>query len=205
LKRDSTFVGAAAVLFALLTFIGMIVIAPPGGDYKESDITDFIAHGHRTSVFVGLYLMFIGAICLLYLVNALRARVGGRWAPLYAGVSTAAGTAWAIGAVLIAVVPIGLANGAGTAPDAHTVYFFTQAGFATLFGAGAILLGVALIAFAASAALPMWLRVVTYIAGIAGLLSPAFFPFFLLLIWGIVFGIWTLVASSGEVHEPITA
>ena len=205
MKRDSTFVGAAAVLFALLTFVGMIVVDPPGGDYKESDITSFVAHGHRTAVFVGVYLMLAGAVCLLFLVTALRGRTSGRWAALFDGVSTAAGTAWAIGAVLIAVVPIAFSNGLDTGPDSHTTYVITQIGFATLFAAGGILLGVALIAFAASAALPMWLRSVTWIAGIAGLISPAFFPFMILLIWGIVFGIWTLASRPGEVHEAVPA
>ena len=205
MKRDSTFVGAAAVLFALLTFIGMIVVDPPGGDYKESDVTNFLAHGHRTAVYVGLYLMLAGAVCLLFLVTALRGRATGRWAALFDGVSMASATAWAIGSVLVAVVPIAFSNGLDTAPDSHTTYVITQIGYATLFGVGGVLLGVALIAFAASAALPTWLRVVTYIAGIAGLISPAFFPFMILLIWGIVFGVWTLASRPGEVHEAVPA
>ena len=205
MKRDGTFVGAAAVLFALLTFIGMIIASPPGGNYKESDIANFIAHGHRAAAIAGLYLMLAGAVCLLFLVTALRGRTTGRWAALFDGVSTAAGTAWAIGAVLVCVVPLAFVNGLDTAPDSHTIYVVTQIGFAALFGAGGILLGVALIAFAASAALPMWLRIVTYIAGIAGVLSIAFFPFMLLLIWGIVFGIWTLASRPGELHEAVPA
>jgi hypothetical protein len=204
-KKDSTFVGAAAVLFALLTFIGMIVAAPPGGNYKESDVTAFLDHGHRAAVVAGLYLMLGGAVCLLYLVTALRARTAGRWSALFAGVSTAAGVAWAIGAVLVCVAPMALWNGLDTAPDSHTVYLATQAGFGVLFGAGGILLGVALIAFASSAALPAWLKIVTWIGGIAGLVSIAFFPFFLVLIWGLVFGVWTLVSSPGEVRDPVPA
>jgi hypothetical protein len=205
LKRDSTFVGAAAVLFALLTFIGMVVANPPGGDYSESDITKFLAHGHRTAVVIGVYLMLAGAVCLMYLAAALRERTAGRWGSLLAGTSIAATTAWAIGGVIVGVVPLGLSNGAVVAPEPHTVYMLTQIGFATLFGAAGILLGVSLIAFAAGAALPTWLRVVTFICGVAGLVSPAFFPFMLLLVWGLVFGVWTLVSRPGEVHEPVTA
>lgn len=205
MKKDSTLVGAAAVLFALLTFIGMLVASPPGGNYSESDITTFVDHGHRAAVIVGLYLMVAGAVCLLYLVSALRGRTSGRWAPLFAGASGAAATAWAIGAILVCIVPLALINGLDGAPDSHTVYTFTQVGYAALFGAGGILLGVALIAFASSAALPTWLRVLTWIAGIGGILSIAFFPFFLVLLWGIVFGIWTLASRPGDVHDPVTA
>jgi hypothetical protein len=194
-KRESGLLGIASILFALLTFIGMIVADPPGGDYKESDITSFLAHDHRTACVVGVYLMLAGAVALLYLLATLRGRLSGRAGAFFAATGTAAGAAWAIGAVLVTVVPLGLANGGVVAPEPHTVYMLTQVGFATLFAAGGILLGVTLIALAATSLFPGWLRVVTLVAGILGLVSPAFFPFMALLLWGLVFGIWSLASK----------
>ena len=194
-KRESGLLGITSILFALLTFIGMVVADPPGGDYKESDIQSFLAHGHRTACVVGVYLMLAGAVALLYLLATLRGRLSGRTGAFFAATGTVAGAAWAIGAVLVTVVPLGLANGGAVAPEPHTVYMFTQVGFATLFAAGGILLGVTLIALAATSLLPGWVRVVTLVAGILGLVSPAFFPFMALLVWGLVFGIWSLASK----------
>jgi hypothetical protein len=205
-KRDSGLLGISAILFALLTFVGMVVADPPGGDYKESDIESFVAHDHRTASVVGVYVMLAGAVALLYLLAGLRSRLSGRFGAFFAATGTVAGAAWAIGAVLVTVVPLGLANGGAVAPEPHTVYMLTQVGFATLFGAGGILLGVSLIVLAAAGALPGWLRVVTLVAGILGLASPAFFPFMALLIWGLVFGIWSLASKrADDVVVPATA
>jgi hypothetical protein len=206
LKRDTGLLGLSAILFALLTFIGMVVADPPGGDYKESDIQAFLAHDHRTACVVGVYLMLAGAVALLYLLAALRSRLSGRLGSFFAATGSVAGAAWAIGAVLVTVVPLGLANGGAVAPEPHTVYMFSQVGFATLFAAGGILLGVTLIALAAAGALPGWMRVVTLVAGILGLVSPAFFPFMALLIWGLVFGVWSLASKRvDEATVPAAA
>jgi len=46
------------------------------------------------------------------------------------------------------------------------------------------------------AALPSWLRWLTLVLGVIGLASPAFFPSLALLIWGLVTGIWLLLAGT---------
>ena len=97
-KRESGLLGIASILFALLTFIGMIVADPPGGDYKESDITNFLAHDHRTACVVGVYLMLAGAVALLYVLAMLRSRLTGRAGALFAATGTAAGAAWSVSA-----------------------------------------------------------------------------------------------------------
>ena len=45
--------------------------------------------------------------------------------------------------------------------------------------------------------MPQWLRWLTVVAGVCGVAGLAFFPFFLLLIWGIVIGVWLLAAGGG--------
>jgi hypothetical protein len=64
-----------------------------------------------------------------------------------------------------------------------------------IFGSGAVLLGFALIALGLAGRLtfPGWLRWLTLITGLASIAGLAFFPFFLLIIWGIVIGIWLLM------------
>ena len=47
------------------------------------------------------------------------------------------------------------------------------------------------------ALVPAWLRWSTLVAGVAGIVSLAFFPAVLVLLWGIVMGIWLLVPSRG--------
>jgi hypothetical protein len=47
------------------------------------------------------------------------------------------------------------------------------------------------------ALVPAWLRWSTLVAGVAGIVSLAFFPAILVLLWGIVMGIWLLVPSRG--------
>jgi hypothetical protein len=113
------------------------------------------------------------------------------------GAATIALTGFALGAVLIDLVPLGLANGGRDIPDRVT-YMFTQAGFGAGWGVGGTFLGVALLFLAArnSRIFPSWLRYATMVAGIFGLASLAFFPFFLLPVWALVTGIWLLTAGN---------
>ena len=66
-----------------------------------------------------------------------------------------------------------------------------------IFGSGAMLLGLALaILFFTPMAIPTWLRWLTLIAAIAGFAGLAYFPFILVLLWGVVVGLWLLIADS---------
>ncbi|HEY1336992.1 MAG TPA: hypothetical protein VGF59_05750, partial [Bryobacteraceae bacterium] len=71
------------------------------------------------------------------------------------------------------------------------------------FAAGGIMLGAALLVLAvnSSGELPTWLRWLTGVAGVLGLASPAFFPFFALLLWSLVIGIWTLTSDSAAAPQ----
>jgi len=79
-------------------------------------------------------------------------------------------------------------------------YLIGEIGVVMIFGSGAALLGFALIALglAARVTFPEWLRWLTLIAGVASLTGLAFFPFFLLILWGMVIGVWLLVAGRGS-------
>jgi hypothetical protein len=199
MKSDRSTLGLAALVFPILTIAAMVIGSPPGGNWSAEQISDFVARGHRPAAFVGMYLLLLAAVALLYLVAALRRRIAdGNAGCVFAATGFAAGTAWAVGAPLLFVVPAGLANGGHLPSDPAVVYMLTQVGFGVIFVAGGVMLAVALLAFAsgARAAIPGWLRWLTLAAGILGLASAAFFPFFLLLIWSIVLGVYALATKS---------
>ena len=84
------------------------------------------------------------------------------------------------------------------------MYVFSESGWAVMYGAGGILLGAALITLVVGrVALPAWVRWSTAVAGMAALAAIASFPFFLVYIWAIVLGLWTLVAAPAQ--APRTA
>jgi hypothetical protein len=199
MKADRS-IGLAALAFSVLTFVGLIVANPPGGSFSAKDLSDYAAKGHRPAVYVALNLLLVAAGSLLYLVTRLSARVAAEGSSrIFSPLGFTAGAAWAIGASLLGIVPVGLANGGHLPADNAVVYLLTQLGFIVLFAADGITLGAALLAFAIGgrALIPGWLRWVTVVAGVLGLASPAFFPFFALLLWGIVFGVWALASRGG--------
>lgn len=81
---------------------------------------------------------------------------------------------------------------------APVTYLIGEIGVVMIFGSGAVLIGVALIAvaFGAGLVLPAWLRWLTVIAGVGAIAGPAFFPFFLLIVWGVAAGVWLLTAAA---------
>jgi hypothetical protein len=85
-------------------------------------------------------------------------------------------------------------------------YVIVEVGSSAVWGAGAFLLGVALIALsvAAGAVFPAWLRAAAAIAGIDGVAGVAFFPSGLLILWGVAIGLWLVFAAQRRV-EPALA
>jgi hypothetical protein len=203
----SRWAGVGALGFAILWMGGVILAAPPGGNYSVKDLQDFTASGHRSAVVVGMALSLIGVVGLLLAITHLRrfaaARPDGGGFVWSAGLISAAG--FAIGTVLVDVVPMGLANGGRPIP-ASVTYMFTQTGFAAAWGIGGSFLAVTLLALAVPgvAAMPSWLRWFTVVAGVIGLFSLAFFPFFILVLWALVAGIWLIAAKPAVVGEEAT-
>jgi hypothetical protein len=200
-RGSSVFAGVGALAFAVLMFVAFWVGSSPGGTYSRSDVADFVAKGHRPAVFISLYLVLIAVFGLISLLARLR--------ELMADESHARSVFWACGVVAAAafacgwgvatVVPIAMAyGGSGVTVAPPVVYVIVEAGWVMVVGAGGVLLALSLIVFALAsvAALPSWLRWVTLGAGVIGLASVAWFPFFVLLLWGLVAGVWMLVADQ---------
>jgi hypothetical protein len=203
--------GVAALAFSVLTFVGLLVSGPPGGTYSAHDAAKYIASGHHGAVFVSAYLLLLGTFGLIWLLAYLReigfASSDAVIARVFWGSGLCAAASLAVGWSLMLGVAMSTAFGGHSVTLAPNVtYVIVEVGSAAVWGAGAFLLGLALIALsiAAGAAFPAWLRVATAIAGIGGIAGVAFFPSGLLILWGIAIGLW-LVFAAQKVAEPTVA
>lgn len=163
----------------------------------------YVAKGHHAAVFVSVYVLLLAVLGLLLLLAYLRDLLGAapdgeRVARIFWAMGIGAATSFAVGWAIVLGNAIAHAfGGSGVVVDPAVTYLASELGFSVVFGPAAILLGFALIAFVIGgrALVPAWLRWSTLVAGVAGIVSLAFFPAALVLLWGIVMGIWLLVPS----------
>lgn len=201
LRRPAIVAGIGALAFGVLTIAGLALINPPGGTYKESNISAYLEKGHRFAAFAGLYVEILAVVGLIlalaFLRNAIASRATQRifWVlGLFGAASFILGWAIADAGVFARVN-----GGSAIVVSAPTSYLVSQIGLTLVWGPGAIFLALALITLTGSSspALPAWVRWGTLGLAVIGLASPAFFPSFALLIWAVVTGIW-LVAAGGR-------
>lgn len=206
MKEHRSLAGIGGIAFGVLTFVAFLVGGPPGGDYDTGNIADFVDKGHRPALWISLYLMLIASLGLIVVMAYLREAVvaSPRIARVLWATAVAGAGAFAIGWALALTVPVSLAIGGGPQVAPELVYTFSQGGLGVIFLVGGLMLGFALIAlFLGAAAVPGWFRWATGVAGVLGLASPAFFPFFALLLWGLVVGVWlVLSARPAEIGSP---
>jgi hypothetical protein len=187
------------VAFGVLPVVAFALAEPLGGTYKASDVTGWIASGHRVAVLVSLYLVFVAIAGLVCLLTRLRALLegSGRESSIFWAFGIGAATACFVGYALVCGLPLARWYGGDAITVAPaTAYTLAELGWIVWYGAGALLLGAALVAFAsAPVAAPAWVRWATLAAGIASLAGPAWFPFFLVFLWSLVLGVWLLVAD----------
>jgi len=205
MRSRSALAGIGSIAFSVLTIVGLALANPPGGTYKASDAVKYVAKGHHVAVFASVYVLLLAVLGLLLLLAYLRdllsaAPDGERVARIFWAMGIGAATSFAVGWAIVLGNAIAHAfGGSGVVVDPAVTYLASELGFSVVFGPAAILLGFALIAFVIGgrALLPAWLRWSTLVAGVAGIVSLAFFPAVLVLLWGIVMGIWLLVPSRG--------
>jgi hypothetical protein len=205
MKKSSVLAGVGGLAFAILPMVAFAITNPPGGNYSASDIADFVTKGHRTSVFVSMYVVLLSAVGLALLLARLREAVEGARRPLFWGLAVGAVTGWVVGYALVIAVPAAMAFGGAShvVLTSPTIFTFAEAGWAIMFGAGGLLLGCALIVFAAGPVTePGWVRWSTLVAGIAALGGLAWFPFFVVYAWSLILGLRLVVtAARGRVPE----
>jgi hypothetical protein len=200
-SSDGTAVGAAfgGIAFSILTLVAVTVANPPGGNYSASQITDYLARGHRVAVIVVFHLALLGLLGLIALLAHLRSLLPDRRsATIVWGTGVAAVACFAIGWGIVGGQVIAhLEGGNAIAVSPAVTYLTSEIGVVFIFGCGAILLGLALIVLMLNAGtvLPGWLRWLTLVCGIAGVAGLAFFTFFVLMLWGLVIGLWLATAG----------
>jgi len=201
IRSRSALAGVGSIAFSVLTIVGLALANPPGGTYKASDAEKYVTKGHHVAVFASVYVLLLAVLGLLLLLAYLRdllsaAPDGERMARIFWAMGIGAATSFAVGWAIVLGNAIAHAfGGSGVVVDPTVTYLASELGFSVVFGPAAILLGFALIAFVVGARtlVPTWLRWSTLVAGLAGVVSLAFFPAALVLLWGIVIGIWLLV------------
>jgi hypothetical protein len=200
--------GIGALAFSILTIVGLLISNPPGGSYSAHDATKFVSHGHHAAVFVSTYLVMlaiVGLLCLLAYIRdvTLAALEGELVTRIFWGTGLAAAACIAAGWGITFGNAIAHAfGGKGVVIAPAVTYLVSEIGAALIWGPGSFLLGIALIVLmvASRGAWPAWLRWATLIAGLGGVASVAFFPSALVILWGIVIGIWLLAARPTAVR-----
>ena len=208
--RASTIAGVGALAFSVLSLTASILVNNPGGGYDESTVTQYLAPGHFPVVLVGLCLGLLGVVGLLTLLSHLRELIGAggneqQLGNVFWGTGVASAACFAVGWGFIAGQPVAHAEAGTVLVVAPTVTHLVSetGGSVMIFGSGSMLLGLALaILFIKPASLPAWLRWLTLIAAIAGFAGLAFFPVVLLLLWGVVIGLWLLMANRKQQTSP---
>lgn len=206
MKQSSVLAGIGALAFSVLTIVVLIVASPPGGSYSAHDASKFVSKDHHAAVFVSTYLIMLALVGLIVLLAYLRevtlaGREGDLSARIFWGTGLAAAACFGAGWGIMLGNSIAHAfGGKGVVVTPVITYLVSELGAAMIWGPGAFLLGVALITLmlASRGVLPAWLRWSTLVAGVGGIASVAFFPSALVILWGIVIGIWLLVAGPPQ-------
>lgn len=205
--------GLGAIGFGLLTLVSTLIANAPGGSYSADAVTSFTTKSHSVVVLVVFHLALIGLAGLVTTLAYLRARIettlgDSRLAGVVWGLGVAAAASFAAGWALVGGEAVArLERGSSPVLPASVTYLVSEIGSVFIFGAGAILLGIALLAYAVRAAdtLPAWLRWPTAVAGVAGIAGLAFFPAFLFMLWWILAGAWLIASGRRNAAAALTA
>jgi hypothetical protein len=197
--------GIALLVFTLGTFAALRIAPTPAGNYSLSQIHGYLAPGARATTFAGAVIGILAALALLYYLSALRAAMpSGRGRDLLWGSGIAAVATAAVGWMTDATIPLAYAQGGGhVSLTPSVVYTFANLSVAMVYGPGMLFAGIAVIIAARQLrTAPRWWRVLGYIGGSCAILSMAFFPFYLFVVYGVVVGAWGVLARGGR---PVAA
>ena len=196
--------GLGGIAFGVLNVVGLLLENAPGGYYDAANQLAYVAPGHRLQVVIAVHLHLLAVFGLIGLLAHLReimasSRTDLRVISLFWGTGLIAVACFATGSIVSATLPIAML-GRGVEMPPVVIYSVVQVGGSLTLAGGGIFLGLSLITLAIGAAqvLPRWFRWSTLAAGIIGLISTFFVPFFVLLLWAIVAGTWSLLAWQGR-------
>lgn len=200
--KGSALAGVGGIAFGVLTAVAIVVGGAPGGNYVEADVANYVGIGHFPTVIITGYLAVLGVVGLICLLAYLREAIAAQpdraiCANIFWGVGLASAASFAVGWGLVTGIAVAAAEGGSGASVPHPVtYVLSDTSINVLFGSGAILLGFALIALmlGSRGSLPNWLRWVSLVAGVLALTAPFYFLAPAVPLWGIVVGVYLLLA-----------
>jgi hypothetical protein len=197
--------GIALLVFTLGTFAALTMTRAPAGNYDLSQIHGYLAPGARVTIFAGAVIGVLAAVALLFYLSALRADMPpGRGRDLLWGSGIAAAATAAVGWMIAAAIPIAYAQGGGhVSLTPSVVYTFGVLSAGMVYGPAMLFAGIAVIIAARQLrTAPGWWRVLGYIGGACAILSSAYFPYYLFAAYGLVVGVWGLLARGAPVTAP---
>lgn len=196
-------------MFVVGLLAGFTLYGPKSGAYSAAETAAFVGQS-STGLIVSIYLFAVSSIGLILLMVYLSAHScgAGRQDRIVWGASLIAAASFLIGWALYLAPSTALSAG-GPAMDPAISYTFISAGFAVLFGVGDMLLGIALLTLAIRGlVLPTWIRAFSALTGLSAFVAWGFLlaagwspnqwlppPFYLVVLWSLVIGLWLLVSS----------
>ena len=199
------------MLFALSLVVGFTLFGPKSGHYSALEIDRFAGQS-PTALIISVYLLVLSVIGLMVLIAYLCDAwiLHGPQGRITWGASLGASGSFLIGWAVYLAAPMSQLAG-GPSLDPGIGYALLSGGMLVLFGVGGTMLGIALITLATGGtAAPTWARMFTGLTGLAALSSWAFLlatgwspnqwlpgPFYVVILWGLVIGVWLVVSSAG--------
>lgn len=196
--------GGALLLYGVATFVATSLIAAPGGAYEPSGVADYVGSEHFPVAFAAAYLGCVGALAVLPFVLSIRRELG-RFGDLAWGLGVGAATTGVIGWFVSGGVDVAMAEG-GAAVRAGVphpvVYLLTEIGNLLGWCAPALFVGLVAILLSRATTLPRWLRVLSAVGGVCGILAPFYFTFFVYLLSVLVLGAVLLGRPTVPTRRP---
>ena len=195
--------GIGLLVYGLGTAAAFLGSGAPGGGYQDTVVGSYIASTHWVTAFALWYVGALAALGLVLLGNGLRAVLGvGEllWGLCVAATATSVTGAFVSGGIDVAMAEGGSAVGSGVPHP--VVYAVTEIGNLLAVCSPALFVGVGAIVLAVKGHLPGWVRAVTVLAGVCGILAPFFFTYFVYLLWVIAVGI---ALTASRQRQPDTA
>ena len=215
MRQSGRLAGGGGIGFAASLVVGFTLFGPKGGHYSDVEVARFLAQSStaRVASICLFAVSIVGLITLMAYLSETCFGTGRRGRVAWAA-SLLAAASFLVGWGLYLAPSSSISSG-GPALDPGISYAFMTAGMGVLFGAGGIMLGLALVTLAvAGQGMPIWIRAVTGLAGLSALSTWAFLvalkwspnqwlpgPFYLVILWGLVIGIWLLVSSPTSRHD----
>ena len=190
--------GLGLVVYAVGTLTGFLGVGAPGGEYHPDQVATYMSAGHQWTAFGFGYLGALSALGLLVFGHHARSlwpRVGEVIWPLTitaTAVSIVGG--FVTTGVVVAFTEAGDPVRQGVAPEVVAV--FGEVGNLLALCGPAFFMGVAALVLARRAPLPTWLRVLSVVGGLSGILLPFYFTIPVYLLWVLALGVRAVAGGA---------